>query len=157
MAWTAPRTWVVGELVTAAIMNTYIRDNQAYLNTWVQNNVTGVRDIASTVFRNTDEKPIFVSVSCNCRVNDDGAGGAAGHSVVRFHVGPLTPPGPLVTVAHIGITLSEAAGWAVADHHIGLYQAFFMVLPLYYYQAITSIAGSGANPTLVNWYEWNDA
>ena len=33
MAWTAPRTWVVGELVTAAIMNTYIRDNQTYLTT----------------------------------------------------------------------------------------------------------------------------
>jgi len=31
MAWTAPRTWVVGELVTAAIMNTHIRDNFSYL------------------------------------------------------------------------------------------------------------------------------
>ena len=28
MAWTAPRTWVSGELVTAALFNTYIRDNQ---------------------------------------------------------------------------------------------------------------------------------
>jgi hypothetical protein len=28
MAWTSPRTWVAGELVTAAIMNTYIKDNQ---------------------------------------------------------------------------------------------------------------------------------
>lgn len=27
MAWTAARTWVAGELVTAAIMNTHIRDN----------------------------------------------------------------------------------------------------------------------------------
>ncbi len=31
MAWSAPRTWVVGELVTAAIMNTFIRDNQVQL------------------------------------------------------------------------------------------------------------------------------
>ena len=31
MAFTAPRTWVVGELVTAAIQNTFIRDNQLYL------------------------------------------------------------------------------------------------------------------------------
>ena len=30
MAWTNPRTWVVGELVTAAIMNTHIRDNQVF-------------------------------------------------------------------------------------------------------------------------------
>jgi hypothetical protein len=27
MAWTSPRTWVAGEVVTAALMNTHIRDN----------------------------------------------------------------------------------------------------------------------------------
>jgi hypothetical protein len=32
MAWTSPRTWTTGELVTAAIMNTHIRDNQNVLN-----------------------------------------------------------------------------------------------------------------------------
>jgi len=31
MAWTAPRTWVSGELVTASLMNTYVRDNQTAL------------------------------------------------------------------------------------------------------------------------------
>ena len=29
MAWTTPRTWVAGELVTELLMNTYIRDNQS--------------------------------------------------------------------------------------------------------------------------------
>jgi len=35
MAWTAPRTWVAGETVTAAQMNTHIRDNllDAFPNT----------------------------------------------------------------------------------------------------------------------------
>lgn len=27
MAWTAPRTWVTGETVTAALLNTHVRDN----------------------------------------------------------------------------------------------------------------------------------
>lgn len=27
MAWTTPRTWVAGETVTAALMNTHVRDN----------------------------------------------------------------------------------------------------------------------------------
>ena len=27
MAWTSPRTWVVGEVVTAALMNTHVRDD----------------------------------------------------------------------------------------------------------------------------------
>jgi hypothetical protein len=31
MAWTAPKTWSVGELVTAANMNTHIRDDLKYL------------------------------------------------------------------------------------------------------------------------------
>lgn len=31
MAWTTPRTWTTGEVVTAAQMNTHVRDNLAYL------------------------------------------------------------------------------------------------------------------------------
>jgi len=31
-AWTPPRTWTIGELVTKAIMDTYIRDNQLHLD-----------------------------------------------------------------------------------------------------------------------------
>lgn len=31
MAYTTPRTWVAGELVTASMMNTYVRDNQIAL------------------------------------------------------------------------------------------------------------------------------
>lgn len=27
MAWTAPRTWIVGEIVTATMLNTHLRDN----------------------------------------------------------------------------------------------------------------------------------
>ncbi len=33
MAWTAPRTWAVGEVVTAAMQNTHVRDNLLYLKT----------------------------------------------------------------------------------------------------------------------------
>lgn len=29
--WTTPRTWVTGEVVTAALMNTHVRDNTTYL------------------------------------------------------------------------------------------------------------------------------
>lgn len=31
MAWTTPRTWVAGETVTAALMNTHVRDNLSAL------------------------------------------------------------------------------------------------------------------------------
>ena len=31
--WTTPRTWSAGELVTATMMNTHVRDNLEYLST----------------------------------------------------------------------------------------------------------------------------
>lgn len=31
MAWTTPRTWAAGELVTAALMNTHVKDNLDFL------------------------------------------------------------------------------------------------------------------------------
>ncbi|MCU4184033.1 hypothetical protein K6U06_06650 [Acidiferrimicrobium sp. IK] len=31
MAWTSPRTWAVGDPATSADLNTYVRDNTAYL------------------------------------------------------------------------------------------------------------------------------
>lgn len=33
MAWTSPRTWVAGEIVTAANLNTHLRDNLSELRT----------------------------------------------------------------------------------------------------------------------------
>jgi hypothetical protein len=33
MAWTAPKTWTVGEIATAANLNTHIRDNELWLGT----------------------------------------------------------------------------------------------------------------------------
>lgn len=31
MAWTAPRTWTTGEVLTAALLNTHVRDNELFL------------------------------------------------------------------------------------------------------------------------------
>lgn len=32
MAWTAPRTWVTGEIVTSGLLNVHVRDNLATLD-----------------------------------------------------------------------------------------------------------------------------
>lgn len=37
--WTANRTWTTGELVTAAVLNTYVRDNLDWLKTPTASNV----------------------------------------------------------------------------------------------------------------------
>ncbi len=45
MAWTAPRTWVTGETVTAALLNTHIRDNLLVLGAFEGWQLTNVADI----------------------------------------------------------------------------------------------------------------
>lgn len=37
MAWTSPRTWVYGELVTMTMLNTHLRDNVSLLKTHLNN------------------------------------------------------------------------------------------------------------------------
>jgi len=62
MAWTTPRTWVSGELVTASMMNLHVRDNMNYLYANLAPvtpfavylatllNVTNTSEIAAAVF-----------------------------------------------------------------------------------------------------------
>lgn len=53
MAWTTPRTWATGELVTATIMNTHIRDNLNYLlsrNLFYVIEATGTYTTTSTTY-----------------------------------------------------------------------------------------------------------
>jgi hypothetical protein len=45
MAYTTPRTWVSGELVTAALMNTHVRDNIAFVAKF-----RGVKAVRTTDF-----------------------------------------------------------------------------------------------------------
>lgn len=42
MAWTTPRTWTAGEVVTASMLNTHVRDNTlALYGAWTSASVTG--------------------------------------------------------------------------------------------------------------------
>ena len=51
MAWTAPSTWVAGAILTAAQLNTQLRDNMLFLNATtnvVQTTVSGATGVANT-------------------------------------------------------------------------------------------------------------
>ena len=41
MAWTAPRTWAVGEMVTHTLLNTHIKDNLLALSTHAHSGAAG--------------------------------------------------------------------------------------------------------------------
>lgn len=53
MAWTAPRTWVAGELVTEAHLNEQLRDNQLLLKTSLDSNGK-ITAISSSYFASLD-------------------------------------------------------------------------------------------------------
>lgn len=55
MAWTTPRTWIPGELVTATMMNEQIRDNMSILKTSINDDGS----LKSAVFGPAD--PLLIS------------------------------------------------------------------------------------------------
>ena len=150
MAWQAPRTWVVGELVTAAFLNQDVRDNLLYLTTWSQNDVTGARAIDGTVYQNTTDMIMFVTVSVNCRVDGDVD---YGRSEVSFRCDAATPPvtdiGTIDTTILVGTTMNYDIQNALSFT--------FIVLPNFYYKGTSFNTGGGVAPALIDWFEWNCA
>ena len=145
MAWTAPRTWVVGELVTAAIMNTHIRDNLSYITTWSQHDVTGTRAVDGTVYQNTTDWIMVVTIAAKF-VTDVGSSTLV--FVCDAGAAPATDIGSL--------RLSGAAGTLGDDIEVTMSHTF-VVLPNYYYKATATGAGGGTSPTLDEWFEWSAA
>lgn len=53
MAWTAPRTFVAGEVETAAIFNTHLRDNLLAINAYVEK--TADESVVSSIVQQNDD------------------------------------------------------------------------------------------------------
>lgn len=139
MSWTSPRTWVTGELVTAALLNTHVRDNISYLNTWNQNDVTASRAIDSTVYQNTTDMIMIVTVTIKNTVGD------TGDVYVIFYCDANASPTTMIGgVREHNITATNA-----------LFPFTFVVLPNYYYKAVND--GTYNDGALQDWFEWNGA
>ncbi|MBN1963309.1 MAG: hypothetical protein JW910_01600 [Anaerolineae bacterium] len=65
MTWTTPRTWAVDELVTAANMNTHLRDNLSYLFARPLDSVrdTGTYATTSTSFVDVSASNLIVTLT----------------------------------------------------------------------------------------------
>lgn len=77
MAWTTPRTWTTGETVTAAIMNTHVRDNLDFLHghhgcrvfkSANQTVTSGSNDVLSWNSEDYDTDAIHSTVTNNSRL-----------------------------------------------------------------------------------------
>ena len=81
--WTTPRTWAVGELVTAALMNAHVRDNMDWLKTPISASATWSSNFTTTSTTPVDITGATVTLTTNgggvdvIVLFDAGAGGAA--------------------------------------------------------------------------------
>ena len=133
MAWSAPRTWVVGELVTAAMMNTFIRDNQVYLKI---NN-----DLVPSIVQSTPvnaEDVIYRNTTCYMRMVLISAALDIGEAY-RIFVENATPP--TIRVASLGEISAQSMDATVT----------FMVPYNWYYNCATQ----AGDPTITEWAEWD--
>ena len=63
MAWTAPRTWTDGELVTAAIMNPHIRDNQLAEGPHLHARKSADENVTTTTLQDDDNFQLTVAAN----------------------------------------------------------------------------------------------
>ena len=137
MAWTAPRTWTTGEVVTASIMNTHVRDNQLAIKSWIDtitfNDVTGSRAIDGTVYQNTSGKIKLVAI--NIRVPTG--------SIAGIELFTDSGASPSTKICEVG-SYNTSSG-------ILSFQACMLVQKNHYYKA----DDGATSPTLYDWMEWD--
>ena len=126
MGWTTPRTWVTGEVVTAAQLNEQIRDNENALKGYLDDiSQTEPTRVLGTEYQN-GTKIRLVAVS----VQD-----AAGVSYITLYIKSSSPADDVMGTHY------------VADSE---YQMItFIIPPNYYYKVV------GNNVTLHEWHEWD--
>jgi len=135
MAWGAPRTWVVGELVTAAMMNQDVRDNSIYLKAEVDKLYTVSRDDTAnakdTIYQNVSGKIRIVTVTVGLRVANDDQG--------EILLENVTPPTVIVAQMH-------------SDTGHTLEMPVTFVVPAGWYYECETVNGV---ISIIDWHEWD--
>jgi len=134
MAWTAPRTWVTGEVVTAALMNTHVRDNLLAVQGWMDDCSHSEPSRAlDTIYQNTSGKIKVVSVSITTTAEEV--------ETVESLTDSATPPTTVINKQGSADSTSGALRFSMT----------FIVLVNHYYK----VAISTGSPTLLEWHEWD--
>lgn len=133
MAWTAPRTWVAGEIVTAAIGNTHWRDNLLDLadGTWGIDKTTVIKSADETVTNSaaiqSDDQLLFTGVAnakylvtielfVSQNANSTAADFKVGFSLPASATWSGSGPNPDATV---GATASGSGNWTALLGAVG--------------------------------------
>lgn len=113
MAWTTPRTWTTGELVTAALMNTHVRDNLSDLHqdgTWTPTLTFGG---SSTGITYSTQSGGYLKVGrfvlCSARISLSSKGSATGNAVITGL--PFTLNAGYFGATQVVYYVNMTAGW----------------------------------------------
>lgn len=117
MAWTTPRTWAPGELMTAALMNAHLRDNLAYL--MKPNTVAVTKHDANFTLNSTTFAPIHSTFNTPITVN---GGNILVFGAISFTL--TASYGATISLA-VGATLIEVMSSTAGESYTGLIGALF--------------------------------
>lgn len=140
MSWTTPRTWVTGEIVTAAQMDEQVRDNLDFVHGALpSNSQTVTSNVLGTVYQNTTSAMRFVTVTINHTVVSAGQE-ARNVAYVKSTSAPDTE------VADVAL----AYGNAITSHSV----CMTFCVPAGYYYKVTDEDSGGGTSNLLKWTEW---
>lgn len=156
MSWTEPRDWTTGEMITASIMNTHVRDNLDYLKSQADRLEISQNEPAralSTIYQNTSGRNRIVYVSLYFAVEAASAGATIfGSSAASVQVGSSSP-GDTIAAASLNLVNVDSSSGVVGA--LTKQETLTFVVPdNYYYRINVSSSGDGDAPTLTYWIEW---
>lgn len=132
MGWTSPRTWVTSEVVTAALMNTHIRDNLNAINGFVRK--TADESVTSSTTLQNDDHLLFSIGATGTYVMDwfligTSAANAAGDLNVAWTFPTASTAtafgmGPDISLASAGVSTGQWSANAVTLTSGTLYNSY---------------------------------
>lgn len=111
MAWTAPRTWVTGEVVTAALLNTHMRDNLNFLKT--VGGLTKLTQVAATADLSLSTTPTDVTGATTSHTTTIANATVVAIGVFEFAV--ATSSAGVLLKGHINIDAANVVPEATAE------------------------------------------
>ncbi len=114
MGWTSPRTWIAAEIVTAALMNTHVRDNLSALADRIQLvRKSADETVTSSTTLQDDDELLFTAVAGSSYKFTLGLIVSCASGTPDFKVGFSAPAGSL-TWGVVGLDTAATSGTAQA-------------------------------------------
>jgi len=150
MAWTTPKTWTVGEIVTKAMLDEQIKANEDYLKAETDklDDITvaePTRAIDGTVYQNSTKiRFVSITILSNIPINSTNA-----NAFIEILSDVSTPP----TTVRGDLGFASVTTPATVTEQ-AYFTISFMVLPNHYYKVTSTTSGS-ATVGKVEWHEWD--